>query len=113
MNAFQWQVVKTEVAETHPWPVNALMVGWVLFVIVLLVKMGAIWNMVIVVNQMSAAVNLDGVVLTVTFVSNILVVLKVELVLRLGIVFVKTTLKAIIAWSKTCPESMIVSNIHL
>ena len=112
ISAFLWQVVKMVAAETLHWPVNASMVGWAPFVTVLLAKRVVIWSMDIAINLMNVGVNLDGVDLIVIFVSNILVVLRVGLVLKLGTVFVKMTLKVLFAQSKPCLESMIVMTIH-
>ena len=76
------------------------------------VKKVATWSMDIAINRDNVIVLLDGVDPIVTLASNIQVVLKVELVLKLGIVFVKMKLMIIIVLSKICPGNMIVLRIH-
>ena len=88
------------------------MVGWDHFVIAPNAKKVATWSMDTVLNLDNVIVLQDGVDLIVILVSNILDVLKVELVLKLGIVFVKMKLMIIIALSKICPGNMIVLRIH-
>ena len=88
------------------------MVGWDHFVIVPNVKKVATWSMDIAINQDNVIVLLDGVDLIVTLASNIQDVLKVELVLKLGIVFVKMKLMIITVPSKICLGNMTVSRIH-
>ena len=75
-------------------------------------KKVATWSMDTVLNLDNVIVLQDGVDLIVILVSNILDVLKVELVLKLGIVFVKMKLMVIIVLSKICPGNMIVLRIH-
>ena len=88
------------------------MVGWDHFVIVPNAKKVATWSMDIAVNLDNVIVLLDGVDPIVTLASNIQVVLKVELVLKLGIVFVKMKLMIITVPSKICLGNMTVSRIH-
>ena len=75
-------------------------------------KKVATWSMDIAINQDNVIVLLDGVDLIVTLASNIQDVLKVELVLKLGIVFVKMKLMIITVPSKICLGNMTVSRIH-
>ena len=76
------------------------------------VKKVATWSMDIAINRDNVIVLLDGVDPIVTLASNIQVVLKVELVLKLGIVFVKMKLMIITVPSKICLGNMTVSRIH-
>ena len=75
-------------------------------------KKVATWSMDIAINRDNVIVLLDGVDPIVTLASNIQVVLKVELVLKLGIVFVKMKLMIITVPSKICLGNMTVSRIH-
>ena len=63
-------------------------------------------------NPANAIAFLDGVDPTVTFASNILDVLTMELVLKPGTVSVKMKLMIIIAQSKICQGAMIVTRTH-
>ena len=63
-------------------------------------------------NPANAIAFLDGVDPTVTFASNILDVLTMELVLKPGTVSVKMKLMIIIVQSKICQGTMIVTRAH-